>query len=260
MLEMFRIALISVLGLATLGWLVSLIAHDSSIADVLWGLYFIIIAVILRVTNSQVDVAQTIEVILVGVWGVRLSVHIGKRKLGKPEDWRYVNWRKQWGKSFVVRSYVQNFIFQALLALCISTSTIVIAHATGYNGGSLKWWQFFAVIIWAGGFYFEVVSDWQLSKFLASSHPKGSIMMSGLWSRSRHPNYFGEIMQWWAIFIFCIGMPYWFVALISPVLITFLIRFVSGVPLLEKRYANNMTYQNYADITPVLIPKVIVKE
>ncbi len=105
------------------------------------------------------------------------------------------------------------------------------------------------------GFVFEVLSDWQLSKFKKDPKNKGKIMDKGLWKWSRHPNYFGEITMWWGIFIISLSEPYGFYSLISPLLITNLIVFYSGIPLLEKRYKNNKNYQKYAKKTPVLVPK-----
>ncbi len=144
-------------------------------------------------------------------------------------------------------------MFQALLAVIISASIIVAAHADA-NYNSLHWWQYLGILVWLKGFFFESVSDFQLSSFIKKRHDKLEIMKSGLWKFSRHPNYYGEILQWWGIWLIAIGLPYGFWAIISPLTISLLIFFVSGVPILEKKYKSNENYQKYAQKTSILIP------
>ena len=183
---------------------------------------------------------------------MRLSLYIGIRKVGKQEDYRYKEWRKKWGTSFLIYSLIQNFIFQGILSFIMLSSVMVIDYSQ--NPKSLNWWQVIGVIVWLFGFIYEAVSDYQLNKFKRSKKSKDDILNSGLWKYSRHPNYFGEITQWWGLWIVSIGLSYFYIGLLSPVLITFLIIKVSGIPLLEKRYHNNPSYQKYANVTPKLIP------
>ncbi len=251
-------SLLVVAAVTTIAWIASVAVKDTSIVDVFWGLFFVSIAVSLLFRGNRTPV-QLVATSLVSLWGLRLAFHIGKRKLGAPEDWRYSSPRSKWGKWFNLRNYLQTFLAQAVLALVISASLIVIAHAAGTNAPTY-WWPWLGAAVWAIGFFFEVVGDWQLSRFLSSHHPKGAIMASGLWKYTRHPNYFGEITQWWGIWIVCIGYSYWWVALLSPITITYLILFVSGVPLLEKKYQSNATYQAYAARTSKLWPRRPRKE
>jgi steroid 5-alpha reductase family enzyme len=199
---------------------------------------------------------QKVDIILVSIWGVRLASHIGRRKIGKPEDFRYVKWRKDWGAWFPIRSYLQNFLFQGVLALIVSATTIVIANSATNTTNPIHWWQIAGILLWVFGFSFEAIGDWQLARFLKTNKTPGKIMSVGLWKYTRHPNYFGEVTQWWAIWIISLSLSNSLPAIVSPLLITFLIVFVSGVPMLEKKYKDNPTYQKYALKTSKLIPMI----
>jgi len=102
------------------------------------------------------------------------------------------------------------------------------------------------------GFYFESTADSQLKKFIQNPSNKGKIMQSGLWAISRHPNYFGEVTMWWGIFLLNLGNNWW--TIVGPLTISYLILKVSGVPLLEKKYENNLEFQNYKKRVSVFIP------
>lgn len=253
MWSLIETAAITIFGLATLSWVVSYYLKDSSLADVAWGLFFANVALDLLLQVHHRTPVQYLVSVLVIIWGFRLAVHIGNRRFGKPEDYRYAAWRKQWGKNFELRSYFQNFLMQGVLALIISASTIVAAHATAANG-RLHPWQFIGVGIWLVGFVFEAIGDWQLSQFVKNRKNSDAIMQSGLWRYTRHPNYFGEVTQWWGIWIIIFCLPYGWFALISPLTITTLILFVSGIPLLERKYKKNKQFQAYAQRTSAFFP------
>ncbi len=257
MTTLILIALLSAIVFSSIAWLLSLAIKDSSIADIFWGPYFILIALVLLLTSSNRFNVQYLDVLLVSIWGIRLAYHIGVRKIGEPEDWRYAKWRNEWGKYFIIRSYFQNFLFQALLATIVSASTIVIANNSAQVG--IKPWQYVAIAIWLFGFLFETIGDRQLSKFLKTKKP-GQIMTTGLWKYTRHPNYFGEVTQWWALWVLCLGYQYSLVAIISPLVITSLILFVSGIPMLEKKYMENPEFVKYAKRTSKFFPLKPKKE
>jgi steroid 5-alpha reductase family enzyme len=114
--------------------------------------------------------------------------------------------------------------------------------------------QIIGLTIWTFGFVLEFLADSQLKSFLANQNNHGKILQDGLWRYSRHPNYFGEVLQWWGLWLIIFTLPFGWLALISPVMITVLILFVSGVPLLENKYKNNKNYQNYAKRTSIFVP------
>ncbi len=252
-IEILNVTFLLIISISIFGWAFSLVIKDSSVADVLWGLYFVsgaIFLYLIRVINPSI--VQSIVVAIIVVWGLRLSLNIGIRKIGKEEDYRYRDWREKWGANFMIYSLIQNFIFQGILAFLVLSSVMVIDY--NQNSRGLEWWQVIGVIIWLFGFIYESVSDYQLHNFKKSRKSKEDVFKGGLWKYSRHPNYFGEICQWWGIWIISIGLSYFYIGLLSPILITFLIIKVSGIPLLEKRYHNNSSYQKYAKATPKLLP------
>lgn len=251
--ELILVALASVFILQTIGFLVSLYAKDASVADIFWGLGFILIAAVGLFRYETISNTQIIVALLVYVWGFRLTYHITRRKLGRGEDSRYSQQRKKWGKWFNMRSYLQIFLLQGVLMVVISASVLVSAYA-GDLGNSYNWWMFVGIGLWAGGFLFETVGDLQLDKFIKTRKSQNQVMKTGLWRYTRHPNYFGEVVQWWGIWIIVIGLPYFWWALISPIAITYLILFVSGVPMLEKKYTGNKEFQTYAKKTSKFFP------
>ena len=256
--EILNVTFLLIISISIFGWIFSLIIKDSSIADILWGLYFLAGAIfIFIIRDINPSIIQILVLVAIIIWSLRLSLHIGIRKVGKEEDYRYKEWRKKWGTSFMIYSLIQNFIFQGILSFIMLSSVMVIDYSQ--NPKSLDWWQFFGVMIWLFGFIYEAVSDYQLNNFKKSKKSKEDILKTGLWKYSRHPNYFGEITQWWGLWIVSIGLSYFYIGLLSPVLITILIIKVSGIPLLEKRYHNNPSYQKYASVTPKLIPIKIRK-
>lgn len=237
-------------------YLVALLSKNVGLVDVGWGMGFIIVAWTCAIVAAAVPTSvQSIVLAAVTVWGARLSWHIGRRNIGSPEDWRYANWRREWGSSYIWRSYLQIFMLQGFMMWLISTS-IVVAFVN--NSVSPHYGIFsLGVFIWLLGFYFELVGDWQLARFVkrrASGKTTQKIMTEGLWRFSRHPNYFGEVAQWWGIWLMIVSLPWGWAAIISPVVISWLIIFVSGVPMLEKKYAKNETYQAYACRTSKFIP------
>jgi steroid 5-alpha reductase family enzyme len=187
---------------------------------------------------------------LVTIWGLRLAIHIYSRNKGKAEDFRYKAWREQWGKWFLVRSYFQVFLLQGLFLFLISLPVILINQHTT----ALSFLDFLGIAVWIIGFYFEVVGDWQLSQFVREPSNRGKIIETGLWKYTRHPNYFGEVVQWWGIFLMAISLPNGILTIIGPLTITILILFVSGIPMLEKKYEGRADFEDYKRRTSAFIP------
>jgi steroid 5-alpha reductase family enzyme len=234
----------------TLVFILALIKKDNSIVDVAWGLGFIIIAVYSIIQSGEVDLRKMILSLLVLLWGLRLSWHIFIRNAGKGEDFRYKAWRNSW-KYFTIRSFFQIFMLQGLFMLLISTPIWFICSA---DGGSLGPWDSLGLLVFGFGFMFEVTADYQLTEFKKNPENKGKIITTGLWSVSRHPNYFGEALVWWGISFYALSLPQGWYALISPVVITLLLRFVSGVPMLEKKYEGRPDWEEYKLKTAPFIP------
>lgn len=220
--------------------------RDNSIVDVFWGFGFVLVAWYGLLRTMAFEPAQLLLTALVTVWGLRLSLYILFRKIGKAEDFRYAAWRREWGEWFLPRSFLQIFMLQGALMLVIATPIIL----TNLYYQPIHWWYLLVGgVIWAFGFVFEAVGDAQLRRFLRTKR-EGQMMTSGLWKYTRHPNYFGEAVMWWGIFVISAN----WLAVVSPLTLTFLLLFVSGVPLLEKKYAGNSAWEVYKKRTSVFIP------
>ena len=232
-------------------FVVGTLLKNNSIVDIGWGIGFVILAWILFFLRLPVSLVRTSITLLVSLWGVRLFTHILKRNHGKPEDFRYVAFRKAWGKWVVPRAFVQVYMLQGALMFLIALPFILLEQEAQPVNPLL-----FALglIVYVTGFAFESIGDAQLKAFLQNPENRGKIMTSGLWRYTRHPNYFGEAMLWWGIFLLTLSGGVTPFAVIGPVTITLLLLFVSGVPLLERSMKDKPGYAQYAEMTSIFIP------
>jgi len=119
----------------------------------------------------------------------------------------------------------------------------------------LTWLDTVATLLWAVGFIFETVGDWQLARFKADPGNRGKVMDQGLWAYTRHPNYFGDAVAWWAYFLFALATPFGVWTIISPTIMTFMLLRVSGVALLERKLAKTRPqYDAYRRRTNAFVP------
>lgn len=240
----------------TAWFLLAIISKRNDIADTAWGIGFIVAAISALALNPNPSIVSYVVVLLTTIWGLRLAIHIATRNKGKHEDFRYAQWRKDWGKLFLVRSFLQVFILQGVLLVLVSLPVTLSAGIQ--NTLSVSAWFAAGVLLWTVGFLFEAIGDYQLRLFLSSRKEKGSVMQTGLWQYTRHPNYFGEVTQWWGLWLICasssLPLGTKLFALIGPATITVLILFVSGIPLLEKKYEKDEKYQEYARRTNIFFP------
>jgi steroid 5-alpha reductase family enzyme len=235
---------------ATTWFLISLYKKRNDVADIAWGPGYILICVYLFFTQPFSPVTVLL-MILVTCWGLRLSIHIYNRNKNKSEDYRYRQWREDWGKFFYLRSFLQVFLLQGLLLLIIVSPVMLAAFSAPVT---LSVFTYAGLACWLIGFYFQAMGDYQLSVFIKTRTSSSQIMQTGLWKYSRHPNYFGEIMMWWGIYIIVLPIPNSIWVCISPLLITFLLLYVSGIPLLERKYRGHAAFADYQKRTSVLIP------
>lgn len=250
MLNLVLIILLVVLCYKTLIFFLALVFKRNDIADISWGTSFILIVLLtLFLTNSN-SYKFLIILVLVLIWGIRLAVRIFIRNRGRKEDFRYKKIREETkGLVFYVRTFLQVYMLQGLLAVVVCLPIIV----TGFYKSPLSLISVLGVFVWVIGFFFESVGDYQLDKFKKNENNKGKVLQTGLWTYSRHPNYFGEITMWWGIFL--ISLPsLWVITFLSPLVITLLITKISGIPLLEKHYEGNLEFEEYKKHTSVLIP------
>lgn len=235
-------------------YLIALRKGDNSIVDIFWGLGFCILAVNSFLWAEDYDIRKGVTLLLILVWGIRLSIFLYNRNKVKGEDARYEEMRKNWGENANVYAFFQVFMLQGFFMFIIS---LPIIHIQNFSIPVFKITDVAGIILWVIGFYFEAIGDRQ--KFIFAKDPanKGKFIQTGLWSKSRHPNYFGEILIWWGIFMLSAGCARWYISIISPLVVTFLLTKVSGVPMLEKKYDNDIDYQEYKKNVPALFPKLL---
>ena len=232
-------------------FLIAVLAKDNSIVDVAWGPGFILVAVVTFWLRPGFEARHLLITLLVAIWGLRLAIHIFLRNWGRGEDFRYAKWRKDWGRWFIPRSFFQVFMLQGIFMLIIS-SPLVLVNRSPESGLTLL--DALGGILWFIGFLFEAVGDYQLKRFKQKPESKGKIMTTGLWKYARHPNYFGEATLWWGIWLIALSVDSGWAAIISPLTISFLLLKVSGVKMLEKKYAGNEEFAAYARRTSPFFP------
>lgn len=232
-------------------FVISLIKKRNDVTDIAWGMGFVLLSWSAYYILGKVNYLGVIVNFLVTVWGLRLSWHIYSRNKNKTEDKRYLQWRKNWGKWFLLKSYLQIYLLQGLL-LFVIIQPVLFVNINNVSRISLL--TFVGIIIWIFGFIFEAISDHQLKKFISLPKNKGKILQSGLWKFSRHPNYFGEVTQWWGIFVIALSSENGWRTIIGPLTVTYLILFVSGIPLLEKKYQGRPEFDEYKKRTSIFIP------
>jgi len=250
-LNTFFIAAIIIFTYMTGLFVVALMRKDNSIADIAWGAGFVVVAWCTLVVTGDFFPRQLLTCSLILIWGSRLSIRIFLRNRGKGEDPRYRKWREEWGRCFIVRSYLQVFLLQSVILL-INISPVLIINTT--SDAKLVLLDTLGLLVWITGFLFESIGDWQLDHFLKDPKNRGIIMNRGLWRYSRHPNYFGEITMWWGIFIIALSVPLGWIGFVGPTTITLMIIFVSGIPMTERLMEKTPGFEEYKRRTSVLIP------
>jgi steroid 5-alpha reductase family enzyme len=234
--------------------IISLLKRRTDIVDIAWGLGFIVIAIFSLLNQEPLTDRMIMVFILVLLWGTRLSLHIYSRNKGKKEDYRYQNFKDSWGKNFYTRSYFQIFLLQGLFMIIVS---LPITFISTYSTKPINTLDLIGLVIWIGGFLIETIADIQLNNFIKlkkEGKTETRFADTGLWKYSRHPNYFGEITQWWGIGIIALSVSTGHISLIGPAFITYLIIFVSGIPLLEKKFKTDPEWEKYTSKTRKLLP------
>lgn len=234
-------------------WVLSLLLKDAGIIDSFWGILFIVVAYTAAITsNNALSTPVTYLLLMVSVWGIRLSLHIFIRSIGRPEDPRYAQWREEGGEHFWIRSLFTIFLLQGWIAWAVMAPVNKVILDNTAN--ALTPLAITGIAIWLFGFAYQSIADYQLFKFQRDISNKGKLLTSGLWRYSRHPNYFAEIVMWWAIFVFCLSYgAAWFV--IGPIAITHTLVKFSGSWMLEEMFKKTKPgFDEYQQRVPELIP------
>jgi steroid 5-alpha reductase family enzyme len=251
MTQIFLISCGAVMAYMT-GWFIAAqVRGRNDIADVAWGLGFILVAAVSLAVAGVYPPRGLLVSALVLVWGIRLALHIHARNRGKGEDQRYRQWREEWGRWFVLRSFLQIFLLQGALLVLVAVPIIV---TNAVPSSPLNLLDMLGIAVWLTGFGFEALGDWQLLSFIRNPANKGQLMTAGLWQYTRHPNYFGEVTLWWGIWLIALSAPGGWLTVIGPLTITFLILKVSGIPMLEKAYQGRADFEAYKRRTSAFFP------
>lgn len=248
--------LLAGLGLMSIAWGISVPLKDVSIIDIFWGLSFMVGSVAALLLFS--DFTRMVDLILlamVSAWGLRLSLHIWMRSLGHDEDSRYAEMRAEGGERFWIKSLPRIFYLQAWMSWGIMaplTAQYLSAHDNVLT--PVAW---AGLGLWLFGFLYESIADWQLTRFKKNPDNQGKLLTTGLWRYCRHPNYFGETLLWWGLYLYTV--PYggaWFV--IGPIIITYSLLKFSGVTMLESGMKKRREgYEDYMRNTPSFLPSWI---
>jgi len=251
---------IAIFAFVVMVWWVSVLIKRSDIIDVVWSVFFLLAgSVYAFFTHAQGEAWSTrsvVVMVLLWAWGVRLAVYLAWRTAHKSEDFRYRKWREENGSQWWWRSLYAVYLLQAGIAWGLSAPFLLALQETTTPLHALDG---LAVAVWLIGFVFEAGGDWQLTRFKANPVNRGKVLQSGFWRYTRHPNYFGDAMQWWGFYLFALANGGWW-TIYAPALMTFFLVRVSGVTLLEEHLQRKPGYADYIARTSAFIPRLPKRE
>jgi steroid 5-alpha reductase family enzyme len=253
-LAVFGTTLLVTLVLMLSVWLMSAALGDVSIVDIFWGLGFVLIGLFAFALADGYVPRRVLVALLTTIWGVRLALYLLWRNWGQGEDYRYQAMRRQHGTRFAIVSLYSVFGLQGALMWIVSLPVQVAAVAR--TPSTWTWFDGAGVALWAIGLWFEAVGDWQLARFKSDPANRGKVMNRGLWAYTRHPNYFGDACVWWGIALVAAETTMGRFGLVGALVMTVLLRRVSGVVLLEKSLKKRKPgYDEYVARTSAFVPR-----
>jgi steroid 5-alpha reductase family enzyme len=223
-----------------------------SVMDVAWGPGFVVIAVICFILSAGEGDGgrRVLLLVLTGIWGIRLGTHIGRRARGGHEDPRYVELLKGAPGSRNAYALRRVYLPQGLVMFFVSLTIQVGMFATGPPG----WLAVAGSAVWLTGFIFESVGDLQLERFKNDPARRGTILNTGLWRYTRHPNYFGDAAVWSGLFLIAAESWPGVLTVFSPALMIWTLAGKTGKPLTEKAMSGRPGYREYVQSTSGFIP------
>ena len=253
MIHAMLVSAIAILALMLGTWVLSLILKNASIVDIVWGLGFVVVAWVVRLSTNGNNARQSLLTAMTTIWGLRLASYLFWRNHGNGEDFRYRAMRRHYGPRFGLISLATVFGLQGVLMFVVSLPVQLGQVPLTPKVGALA---YVGIASWIVGLFFETIGDAQLAKFKANPASKGKVMNTGLWRYTRHPNYFGDACVWWGIALVAAETGRGAIGLIGAVAMTILLRRVSGVTLLEKSLVKRREgYTEYVATTSAFIPR-----
>jgi steroid 5-alpha reductase family enzyme len=247
------VAASAIAALMLVTWVLSVLVRDASIVDPVWGAGFVLVAWVVRASVDGDPARQWLLVALTTVWGLRLAGYLAWRKRGGGEDFRYREMRERWGARFWWVSLGTVFVLQGVLMWVVSLPVQLGQVPDDPGLGVLAG---IGVAVWVVGMCVEVVGDAQLARFKADPANHGAVMDRGLWRYTRHPNYFGDACVWWGLALVAAESGLGAVGIIGAVVMTVLLRRVSGVTLLERSLSRRRAgYDDYVARTSPFVPR-----
>lgn len=224
------------------------------VADLAWGLGFPFVSWLFYALYAPSSSVGLMMSLLITLWGLRLFFLLLLRRRGKGEDFRYIEMREKWKSYIWLQAYLKVFLLQgAILLVIVAPALLIQLYPEKISLLFVK----LAFPFWLTGFMYELVSDYQLYQYQKKGEK--TLLKTGLWKLSRHPNYLGEVLQWWAIWFVSSSLPFGLFMIVSPLLLTFLILKVSGAVLLEKRLMQKEGYAAYKEKTPLFFPHEVLQ-
>lgn len=245
-----------------IAFIVGTIKKNNGIMDIFYGPGYSVVAltsiIYYFIINNTVNIRQIVVTILVIIWSIRLASYVFIRNKGKPEDYRYKAMRERWKTNILLKSLIRVYIFQGIVIFIVAfpvwfvnmSPNPVLVSFIDFIGITL----WISLIVWLIGFLFETFGDYQLYKFKQDPNNKGKVLDQGLWKYTQHPNYFGEVTQWWGIYVIALAVPFGWISIFGPIFITYMIIKVSGIKLLDKHYEGDDIYADYKRRTSLFFP------
>lgn len=248
-----------IMTILTVVFVVAMALRDNSIMDIAYGATFALAGTALLFINERSDTLAILIVGCVVLWALRLSIRIGRKNIGTGEDERYAAWRADWEARsttyFVLRSYLQIYLLQGFIIAVVGLP-LVLAISFAHELDEV--WLAVGLAIAVFGLLYETTADWQLDRFIArkkAGTETADLMTTGLFHYSRRPNYFGEALVWWGLAFAVLPVSLGYYALLSPIVITYIVTRVTG-PMLERIFLERYPaqYTHYMETTSYLVP------
>ena len=235
--------------IVTILWVYSQYSKKADIIDTYWGPSFFLVCCILLFKENNYFTINIITTSIVFLWSIRLMIYLHLRNHKKSEDIRYVKIKKKYGNFGM---YIISYLTQVILIAIVSLPLQALFQSK--LNLEINFISIFGIIISIFGILIESLADIQLTKFKSDKNNFRKVMNKGLWKFSRHPNYFGDSLFWWGIFIISFGVTFNFYIIIAPIAMTYFLLRISGVSMLENQIKHTKDgYEEYIRTTSSFI-------